>query len=143
MKKLLALLLAVTMLLVMGATFTACDLLNGGADTTTTAGNEGEKPDEKPAEKQVLKMGTNAYFQPYEYYENGKIIGIDAEIAAAIADKLGMELEIVDMEFDSIITAVNADSVDFGMAGMTVTEDRLLEVDFSISYAIGVQAFIV
>ena len=138
MKKLLALLLAVTMLFVLGATFTACDLLNLGEETTT-AGNEGEEPDEK----KVLKMGTNAYFQPYEYYENGKIVGIDAEIAAAIADKLGMELEIVDMEFDSIITAVNADSVDFGMAGMTVTEDRLLEVDFSISYANGVQAIIV
>lgn len=90
-----------------------------------------------------LIMATNAYFQPYEYYEDGKIVGIDAEIAAAIAEYLGMELEIQDMEFDSIITAVNAGSVDFGMAGMTVTEDRLKEVDFSSSYATGVQSIIV
>jgi polar amino acid transport system substrate-binding protein len=88
-------------------------------------------------------MATNAYFKPYEYYDGETIVGIDAEIAAAIADKLGMKLEIVDMEFDSIITAVNEGSVDFGMAGMTVTEKRLEEVDFSISYANGVQAIIV
>jgi polar amino acid transport system substrate-binding protein len=88
-------------------------------------------------------MATNAQFPPYEYYEGDKIVGIDAEMAAAIADKLGMKLEIVDMEFDSIITAVNEGSVDFGMAGMTVTEKRLQEVDFSISYANGVQAIIV
>lgn len=90
-----------------------------------------------------LVMATNAYFQPYEYYEGDKIVGIDAEIAQAIADYLGMELEIKDMEFDSIITAVNAGSADFGMAGMTVTTDRQKEVDFSISYATGVQAIIV
>ena len=90
-----------------------------------------------------LTMATNAYFQPYEYYEGEKIIGIDAEIAAAIAEKLGLELVIEDMEFSSIITAVNAKSVDFGMAGMTVTEDRLKEVDFSTSYANGVQSVIV
>jgi polar amino acid transport system substrate-binding protein len=99
----------------------------------------GEKEDDRP----VLKMATNAYFQPYEYYDGDKIVGIDAEIAEAIADKLGMRLEIKDMEFDSIITAVQEGSVDFGMAGMTITADRLLEVDFSISYASGVQAIIV
>lgn len=96
-----------------------------------------------PSEPTVLKMGTNAYFKPYEYYEGTKITGIDVEIAEAIAAKLGMTLEIVDMEFDTIITAVNAGSVDFGMAGMTVTEDRLEEVDFSQSYANGVQVIIV
>ena len=98
---------------------------------------------EAPAEKKVLKMGTNAHFQPYEYYDGETIIGIDAEIAAAIADKLGMKLEIVDMAFDSIITSVKEDSVDFGMAGMTVSETRLKEVDFSTSYAQGVQVVIV
>ena len=93
--------------------------------------------------KETLKMGTNAYFPPYEYYEGGKVIGIDAEIAEKIAEKLGMELEIVDMEFDSIITSVETDIVDMGMAGMTVTEDRLLSVDFSSSYATGIQVVIV
>ena len=134
MKKIFAVLMALVLVLSMGAMFVGC---NNNATT-----NETEAPTEAPA-KTVLKMGTNAYFQPYEYYEGDKIVGIDAEIAAAIAEKLGMELQIVDMEFDSILTAVNEGSVDFGMAGMTITEDRLLEVDFSISYANGVQAIIV
>ncbi|MBQ2862987.1 MAG: transporter substrate-binding domain-containing protein, partial [Clostridia bacterium] len=98
---------------------------------------------EEPAEKTVLKMATNAYFQPYEYYQGDVIVGIDAEIAAAIAAELGMELVIEDMEFDSIITAVKGGSVDFGMAGMTVTEDRLKEINFTNSYASGVQSIIV
>ena len=139
MKKIIAMLMAM-MLVVSGiALFTACD--NNNATEDTTAAQTTEAATE--AEVKVLKMATNAYFQPYEFYQDGKIVGIDAEIAAAIAEKLGMKLEIVDMEFDSIITAVKEGSVDFGMAGMTITEDRLLEVDFSISYANGVQAIIV
>ena len=134
MKKIIAMLMALMLVMTGIAVFTACDNTNTTEDTTEAA---------TEAETNVLKMATNAYFQPYEYYDNGKIVGIDAEIAAAIAAKLGMELEIVDMEFDSIITAVKEGSVDFGMAGMTITEDRLLEVDFSISYANGVQAIIV
>ena len=90
-----------------------------------------------------LTMATNAYFAPYEYYDGDKIVGIDAEIAAAIAKELGLELVINDMEFDSIITAVKGGSADFGLAGMTVSEDRLKEIDFSISYASGVQSIIV
>ena len=111
------------------------------ADDATAGTEEGTEAVE--GDKPVLKMATNAFFKPYEYYDGQTIVGIDAEIAAAIAEKLGMTLEIVDMEFDSILTAVNEGSVDFGMAGMTVTEDRLLEVDFSISYANGVQSIIV
>jgi len=113
-----------------------------GENAATEAATEAATNNDAAA-KPVLKMGTNAYFQPYEYYQGKDIVGIDAEIAAAIAEKLGMTLEIVDMEFDTILTAVNQGSVDFGMAGMTVTEDRLKEVDFSISYANGVQAIIV
>ncbi len=124
LKKIAALLLA----LVMVFAFAAC----GGEEEKSLTVEEGK-----------LIMGTNAYFQPYEYYDGDKIVGIDAEIAAAIAEKLGLELEIKDMAFDSIITAVNAGDVDMGLAGMTVTEDRLKEVDFSISYANGVQAIIV
>ena len=90
-----------------------------------------------------LVMATNAYFQPYEYYEGDKIVGIDAEIAEAIAEKLGLTLRIEDMEFNSIIAAVQSGAVDMGMAGMTVTEERLESVDFSYSYANGVQAIIV
>lgn len=95
------------------------------------------------AEKPVLKMGTNAAFPPYEFYEDGVIVGIDAEVAAAIAEKLGMELEIVDMDFGAIIAAIATGKVDMGMAGMTVTEERLQSVNFSSTYATGVQAIIV
>ena len=88
-------------------------------------------------------MATNAYFPPYEYYEGEKIVGIDAEIAGAVAEKLGLELKIEDMEFDSIITAVQTGKADIGFAGMTVTEERLKNIDFSESYAQGVQVVIV
>ena len=145
MKKILSVLLAFVMVLSLGALFIACDKTSNTEETTTAADTTAAETTgaSVETEKPVLKMGTNAYFQPYEFYDGEKIVGIDAEIAAAIAEKLGMTLEIVDMEFDSILTAVNEGSVDFGMAGMTITEDRLLEVDFSISYANGVQAIIV
>ncbi len=94
--------------------------------------------------KDEIHMATNAQFPPYEYYgEDDKVIGIDAEMAAAIADKLGMKLVIDDMEFDTIITAVQTGKADFGMAGMTVTEDRLKNINFSESYATGIQSIIV
>lgn len=91
----------------------------------------------------VLTMATNAYFPPYEYYEGDAIVGIDAEIAAAVAEKLGLTLKIEDMEFDSIITAVTAGKADMGLAGMTVTEERKQNVNFSETYAQGVQVVIV
>lgn len=115
--------LAVAMIVVLSATLLfAC----GGA-----------KDDNK------LIMGTNAAFPPYEYYEGDKIVGIDAEVAALIAEKLGMELEIQDMDFNGIIGAVESGVIDIGMAGMTVREDRLEHVDFSNTYAKGVQVVIV
>ena len=101
----------------------------------------GEKADDT---KDVLVMGTNAAFPPYEFLdENNKIAGIDAEIAAAVAEKLGMTLEIKDMAFDSLITAVSSGSVDIVLAGMTVTEERKESVNFSDTYATGVQVVIV
>ena len=126
MKKILALVLALVLCL---GCFAAC----GGNDADTNDGTE----------KEVLTMCTNATFPPYEYYDGDKIIGIDAEIAQAIADKLGMELVIEDMEFNSIISYVNANDNAFGMAGMTVTEDRKKTVDFTTSYAKGIQSVIV
>ena len=96
------------------------------------------------AKDNTLTMGTNATFPPYEYVDDdGNIIGIDAEIAAAIAEKLGMELEIKDMEFDSLITACAGGSVDMVLAGMTVTDERKESVNFSDSYATGIQVIIV
>lgn len=91
----------------------------------------------------TLTMATNAAFEPYEYVQNGEIVGIDVDMATAVCDILGMELEISDMEFDSIITAVQSGKADIGVAGMTVTEDRLKNVDFSDSYTTAKQVIIV
>ena len=104
---------------------------------------KGEYPDFSTIQEGKLIMATNAYFQPYEYYEGDAIIGIDPEIAKAVADKLGLELVIEDVEFDSIIAGVQAGKYDIGCAGMTVTEDRLKSVNFSTPYATGVQSVIV
>ncbi len=97
----------------------------------------------KTAKDGVLTMATNATFPPYEYYEGNDVVGIDAEIAQAIADKMGLKLEIQDMEFNSIITAVQSGKADIGLAGMTVTDERKQSVDFSDSYATGIQSVIV
>ena len=103
----------------------------------------GGKKFNNPKKGDELIMATNAYFEPYEYYEGGAVVGIDAEIAQAIADKMGMTLKIEDMEFDSIIAAVNSGKAHIGVAGMTVTEDRLENVDFSDSYTTATQVIIV
>ena len=86
-----------------------------------------------------LTMATNANFPPYEYMEGDDFAGIDVEIAEAIAEKLGMELEIKNVEFGSIIGGVQGGKYDMGIAGMTVTEDRKKSVDFSDTYATAVQ----
>lgn len=91
----------------------------------------------------TLTMCTNASFPPYEYVEGDQVVGIDADIAAAICAELGYDLEILDIEFDAIIPAVVSGKADFGMAGMTVTEERLQNVAFSVSYATGIQSIIV
>ncbi|NLW65632.1 MAG: transporter substrate-binding domain-containing protein [Clostridiales bacterium] len=88
-------------------------------------------------------MATNAEFPPYEYYDGDIIVGIDAEVAAAIADKLSMKLRIDDMAFDATIASVETGKADMAMAGLTVTEDRKKVVDFTNSYATGVQVIIV
>ena len=91
----------------------------------------------------TLVMATNAAFDPYEYIENGEIVGIDAEFAKALCDKLGYDLEIEDKEFDSIIAAVNSGKADFGMAGMTVTPEREEQIDFTDTYCTAAQNIIV
>ncbi len=116
-----------------------------GAQTAADAadGADAVQGELKTAKDGILTMATNAAFPPYEYYESNEIVGIDVEIAEAIADKLGLELKIEDMEFGSIIIAVTQGKADIGLAGMTVTEERLQSVDFSDSYATGIQAVIV
>ncbi len=131
MKKFLAIALAAIMLFA----FAACGG-NNATDGNVTDGNAAK-------DDNVLTMATNAEFPPYEYYQGDEVVGIDAEVAALIADKLGMELQIVDIAFDSIVTGVQGGKFDMGMAGLTVTPERLEKVDFSTSYATGVQVVIV
>ena len=119
MKKLLALLMATLLIM---TTFAAC----GSTEDNT------------------LVMGTNATFPPYEFTDDaGEIVGIDAEIAQAVADKLGKKLVIKDMEFKSLLTAVQGGSIDIVFAGMTVDEERKQAVNFTQTYATGVQVIIV
>lgn len=110
------------------------------ADESAEASEPAEETD---AVGGTLKMATNAQFPPYEFYEGQEIVGIDAEIAKLIADKLGMELVIEDMEFDSVLLAVPSGKADIGMAGLTVDETRLVSMDFSTPYATGKQVIIV
>lgn len=113
------------------------------AESTDAADGAGTAGEFTTAVEGKLTMATNAAFPPYEYVEGGEIAGIDADIAAAIAEKLGLELQIDDMEFDSITEAVKSGKADIGLAGMTITPDRQEEVDFTASYATGVQVVIV
>ena len=136
MKKVLSLLAV----LALSVSLCAC-----GASGAANAGGDAPKGEEgfKTVEAGKLIMATNAYFPPYEYYDGSDIVGIDAEIVKALGDKLGLEVKIEDMEFDSIIAAVQSGKVDIGLAGMTVTEERLQTVNFSDSYAKGIQSIIV
>ena len=97
----------------------------------------------KGSNDKTLVMATNAEFPPYEFYEGDQVVGIDAEMAAAVAEELGMELKIEDMAFDSIIAAVQSGKADIGVAGMTVNEDRLKNVNFSTPYTEAAQVIII
>ena len=110
------------------------------AEATEDAADAAEVTTVEPG---ILTMGTNAAFPPYEYKDGDDIVGIDAEIAQALADKLGLQLEIVDMDFSSLITSIQSGKIDMSLAGMTVTEERKQNVDFTDSYATGVQFIIV
>ncbi len=118
----------------MAALLTAC--AGSGTKTETTAAGQKEAAGK-------LVMVTNAEFPPYEYYDKNEVVGIDADIAKAIADKLGVELDIQDMAFDSLIPAVQSGKADFTAAGMTVNEDRKKNVDFTDTYAEAAQVIIV
>ncbi len=161
--------LSAVMAVAMAAALAAC---GGGSASSTTAAPaetkaaetkaeekkaEETKAEEKKAEetkaeaaaeletvqKGKLVMVTNAEFPPYEFHDANAIVGIDVEIAGAIAEQLGLELEIEDIAFDSIIPEIVSGKADIGAAGMTVTEDRKQNVDFSDSYAHATQVVIV
>ena len=158
MKKYFAMLLAG----MMAVSLVAC----GGSSTASAPAEEETTEAEAPAEETteaeapaetteetaemttveagVLHMATNAAFPPYEMIsDNGGFEGIDVEIATEIARKLGLELVVDDMEFGSVITSVQGGKSDIAMAGLTVTEERKQNVDFTESYATGVQVIIV
>lgn len=154
---------------VLAAAMTAMLAACGGSSTSTTAAPaetkaeetkaeetkaeetkaEESKAEEAPAaeletvQKGKLVMVTNAEFPPYEFHDQNAIVGIDVEIADAIAEQLGLELEIEDIAFDSIIPEIVSGKADIGAAGMTVTEDRKQNVDFSDTYAHATQVIIV
>ena len=143
MKKIATLLAA---LMLMTAAFAGCgnDTGSSAAGTSSTASessttqssetSQEASTEETSGSGETLVMATNAFFEPYEYYEGDEIVGIDAEIGKAIADKL---------EFDAIIPAIQNGKASIGMAGMTVTPDREKNVSFSQTYATGVQVIIV
>ncbi len=142
MKKLLAMILALVMVLSLAACAPAADNNTDAPDTTGTVDtNDGTLKTIVPGK---LTMSTNAAFPPYEMTDdNGGFIGIDVEIATAIAEKLGLELDILDMDFSAALLAVNEGKSDIVMAGVTVNEDRKVVMDFTDSYATGVQMVIV
>ena len=108
---------------------------------------KGKSPYESPSNVDrsngTLVMATNATFEPSEFYKEQKVVGIDVDMAQAVCDILGMELKIEDMEFDAIINAVTSGKADIGVAGMTITQERLQSVDFSEPYTTATQVIVV
>ena len=149
MKRFLALFLVAALLCTTAIAFAGCgekedsSAASDKATADSATGDSASGDSANTGSKGELHMATNAAFEPYEYKEGDKIIGIDAEIAQAICDKLGYTLVIDDMEFDAIITAVSTGKADFGMAGMTVTDERKKSVDFTDPYTNAIQAIIV
>ena len=156
MKKYFAMLLAGMMAVSLAACGGSSSASTAPAETEAEVTEEGTTEAEAPAEageetaaittveEGVLHMATNAAFPPYEMIsDDGGFEGIDVEIATEIANKLGLELVVDDMEFGSVITSVQSGKSDIAMAGLTVTEERKQNVDFTESYATGIQVIIV
>ena len=142
MKKLMTLILALALTLSLAACGSSNTPATSGSASSGSAAGSGDAAF-TTAVPGVLSMATEATFPPYEYYDGDSIVGIDVEIAQAIADKLGLELQVTDIAFDSIIPGVQTGKYDIGLAGMTVTDERLEQVNFTDSYATGIQVVIV
>ena len=148
MKKGMSILLAAAMLAMTACGGSSATATTAAPAATTAAAAETKAAEAAPAAVKTVQEGklvmcTNAEFPPYEYHDNNTIVGIDADICAAIAEKMGLELEIEDIAFDSIIPEISSGKADIGAAGMTVTEDRKQNVDFSETYAKASQVIIV
>ena len=146
MKKILSLLLSIFMLM----SLVACGSSNKPVVEVPTDGSVVDAPsteiavdETKTNSNSTLVMCTNAEFPPYEYKDNNEFKGIDVEISQLIAKKLGVEIRIEDIAFDSLLPEVNSGKADFAMAGMTVTEDRKEFVDFTHTYQTAVQVIVV
>ena len=152
MKKLSAMLMAGAMMMSLAACGSSASSASSEAVSSEAASSEVASASSEAASAAELTtvtpgkltMSTNAAFPPYESTDdNGNFVGIDIDVAAAIAEKLGLELQVDDMDFDAALLAAQNGKSDMVMAGVTVTEDRQLVMDFSDSYATGIQSIIV
>ena len=152
MKKLSAMLMAGAMMMSLAACGSSVSSASSEAVSSEAASSEVASSSSEAASAAELTtvtpgkltMSTNAAFPPYESTDdNGNFVGIDVDVAAAIAEKLGLELQVDDMDFDAALLAAQNGKSDLVMAGVTVTEDRQLVMDFSDSYATGIQSIIV
>ena len=151
MKKITALLLGTAMMLSLAACGSSASVgeSTASSETSSSEAASSEASAETAGELTTvtpgkLTMSTNAAFPPYEMTDdNGNYVGIDIEVAEAIADKLGLELQVDDMDFDAALLAVQNGKSDMVMAGVTVTDERKAVMDFSDSYATGIQVVIV
>ena len=152
MKKLSAMLMAGAMMMSLAACGSSASSASSEAVSSEAAASEVASASSEAASAAELTtvtpgkltMSTNAAFPPYESTDdNGNFVGIDVDVAAAIAEKLGLELQVDDMDFDAALLAAQNGKSDLVMAGVTVTEDRQLVMDFSDSYATGIQSIIV
>ena len=142
MKKVISILMAVVMVFAACMLFSSCTKTENEEENSTNEAQSQESA-AMTAKEGVLIMATEATFPPYEYKDGDSFAGIDVEIATKIAEKLGLTLEIQNVEFGSIIGGVQSGKFDMGVAGMTVDETRLKSVNFTDSYATGVQVVIV
>ncbi|WP_457942055.1 transporter substrate-binding domain-containing protein [Caproiciproducens sp. LBM24188] len=137
--KLAAIVLAVAMAVSMGA----CSSAGTTAASSGASSAAASTTIDKIKADGYITMSTNAEFEPFEYKDGDKVTGIDVEIAQKVADKLGVQLKVNDIAFDTLITELNSGKSNFVAAGMSVTEDRQKNVDFSDTYFYASQAIIV
>ncbi len=144
--------LTIALVGLMAASLAACGKASetqtsNAASESTSDGKAESKSDGtakiKTVESGKLTLATNAEFPPYEYHDGDKIVGIDMDIADAIAKKLGLEVQIEDIAFDSVILEVTSGKADIGLAGISATDERKQSVDFSDTYTTSKQLIIV
>ncbi len=137
------------MVMIVAGLFTGCGTKedtvkdNGANNTDTQNNNDTDSKDDTAAQNDTLIVGTEAGFAPYEYLEGDKVVGVDMDIAQAIADHLGKKLEIKNMDFDGALLAVQQGSIDLVAAGVSVDAERAKVMDFSNDYVNSTEVVIV